>query len=84
MLAYELWETQSGNLMASFESEAEALRAIVARARRHGPASVDSIALVQVNDADEDGEMVTVASGEDLLVRAEQAPSSGPQQRRTA
>jgi hypothetical protein len=29
MLAFELWETQSGNLMASFDTEAEALRTMV-------------------------------------------------------
>lgn len=69
-LGYELWETQSGNLMASYESEAEALRAVADRARRHGSDSVESIALVQVDDADEDGEMVTLASGADLLARA--------------
>jgi hypothetical protein len=71
MNAYELWETESGNLMASYASERQALSAVAARARDHGPESVNSIALVQVDDADEDGEMVTLATGSDLLVRAD-------------
>ena len=84
MLAYELWETESGNLMASFDTEVEALRAIGDRARQHGRMSISSIALVQVDDTDEDGEMVTIASGDELLTRAGQAASSTKQARRTA
>jgi hypothetical protein len=77
VLGYELWETQSGNLMASYERESEALRAVADRARRHGPESITSIALVQIDEADEDGEMVTLATGADLLARAATRESPG-------
>lgn len=70
MLGYELWETQSGNLMASYENEVEALCAIANHVRQHGADSINSIALVQIDDADEDGELVTLATGADLLARA--------------
>lgn len=73
MLAYELWETESGNLMASYDSEGEALRAISDRAHRHGPSSVLSIALVQVDEANDQDEMTTLAEGAALLARAERA-----------
>ena len=72
MWAYELIEGQTGNLMASFETEAEALRVISERVRQHGPESVTSIALVRVDTQDEDGAMETVASGADLVARAPQ------------
>ena len=70
-MTYELWETESGNLMASFNSEAEALCAVANRARRHGQDSVSSIALIQVDDEDLNNEMTTLATGADLLIRAE-------------
>lgn len=78
MWAYELWETTTGNLMASFDSEAEALHAARERARRHGPQSVDTVALMRVDDEDEDGEMVLLASGASLLKSHEDASISSP------
>lgn len=77
MQAYELLETETGNLMSSHDSEAQALHAVAERARRFGPGSVTSVALVRVDDEDEDGEMVLVAAGADLLARAvASAPST--------
>jgi hypothetical protein len=70
MLAYELWETDSGNLMAAFDTQAEALAAVSKRAKQHGPESVATLTLVSVDDADEDGDIVTLASGSELLARA--------------
>ena len=72
MWAYELIEAQTGNLMASFETQAEALRAISERIHQHGPESVASIALVRVDTEDEDGAMETVAYGADLVPMAPQ------------
>ncbi len=69
MLIYEVWETESGNLMASFASEADALAAVAARVREHGPASVATLALASVDDEDDDAEMTRVAAGDELLVR---------------
>jgi hypothetical protein len=85
MMTYELWETQSGNVMASFQNEGQALAAVVDRARRHGPESVESIALVRIGeivkdpDGEEDADMEMLGSGVDLLVRAETpAPDGAP------
>jgi hypothetical protein len=77
MTTYELWETQSNNVLASFESEGLALAAAVNRAREHGAKSVESLTLVRVgdivvdDDGEEDADMVMVAEGADLLVRAQ-------------
>jgi hypothetical protein len=77
MTTYELWETQSGNVMASFESEVQAFAAVVNRARLHGAKSVESVALVRIGDivvggdGEEDADMVMVAEGADLLARAQ-------------
>jgi hypothetical protein len=35
-VAYELWETRSGNLMDTFDSEDEALSVLAQAIRRHG------------------------------------------------
>lgn len=43
---YELWETRSGNLMDSFETQDEALAIVMDAIRRYGTAYVDSIMLV--------------------------------------
>ncbi len=72
MIGYELWETRSGNLMESFDSEAEALAAVVERVRQFGEASVASIALLSVDTEDEDGHMTSMAAGADLVARARQ------------
>ena len=55
MMAYELWETESGNLMASFDTQAEALTAVAQRAESYGPDSVATLTLVSVDDADDEG-----------------------------
>lgn len=52
------------------QSEAQALVAIENRAYKHGPDSVTPISLVQVDDTDEDGVMVTLTTGAELLARA--------------
>jgi hypothetical protein len=70
MKVFELWEGVSGNLMAAFDTEAEALAAVKRRADRHGPGSVESLSLVASDDEDEDADIVDIASGLDLLRRA--------------
>ena len=73
MIAYELWEVRSGNLMESFEDEAGALAAVAERAREFGEASVASLALLSVDTEDEDGRHdVLLAAGAELLARARQ------------
>jgi hypothetical protein len=76
MMTYELWESESGNTLAAFEGEAQAFAAVVARARHHGPGSIDSLALVRVGQitvdeaGEEDAEMEMLVAGAELLARA--------------
>jgi len=70
MIAYELWETQTGNLMASYDDEHQALRAAAACAQRHGSESLESVALIRVDGDDEDGAVEEIAAGRDLFDRA--------------
>ena len=72
MWAYELIEGRTGNLMAWYATEAEALRVIAEQVRRHGPESIATVALMRVDTDDEDGAMVHVASGADLVKMAPQ------------
>lgn len=44
--AYELWETRSGNLMDSFETQDEALLAVAEAVMRYGASYVDSMMLM--------------------------------------
>ena len=69
MWIYELWETESRNLMASFDSEAAALDAVASFVREHGPAAVATVALARLDDEDEDCEMTRIAAGDELLAR---------------
>ncbi len=70
MIGYELWETTTGNLIASYDDEAGALRAVAESVHRYGPAVMDSVALVRVDEDDEDGGVEEVATGAALLARA--------------
>jgi hypothetical protein len=73
MIAYELWETESGNLMASFPTKAEALAVVADRVSKHGPSSVESITLLAVDDSDQEHEFVTLAEGPELVKLIENA-----------
>ena len=67
---YELIDVDSGNLIGTYDSEAEAL-AIVRRAvRENGTAYADSLALGR---SDEEGEGELIAEGAELLERSARA-----------
>ena len=66
-MAFELWETDSRNLAAVYDSEAEALAAIRDAIDRHGKRYAESCALVH---EDKRGNAKTVAMGADLIARA--------------
>ena len=70
MVGYELWETQSGNLMGAFGSEAEALAAVARTAAKYGEAAVETVALFRADD--ESDEVDCIAAGAELLARAMQ------------
>ena len=70
MIGYELWETQSGNLMEAFDSEAEALAAVARTAGKHGEAATETFALFRADDESDDVDCI--AAGAELLARARQ------------
>lgn len=66
LMAYEVWEMQSGNLVASFSLEEDALALVRDAVKAHGPEYARSLALVR---EDESGETTTLATADQLLER---------------
>jgi len=66
-MAFELWETESRNMAAVYDTEAEALAGIREAVDLHGKQYVESFALVY---EDKRGSAKTVAMGSDLIARA--------------
>ena len=64
---YELWDTESRNLLDDFDTESEALEAVRELVALNGPACTDAMALTRVHA---DGRMTTLAMGADLATRA--------------
>ncbi len=73
MTVFELWDTESANLVGTYETEVDALldvrRAIIANGLAYG----DGLALMLDDDGDE---IQTIAIGSELAIRA-QAASTG-------
>ena len=65
---YELWDTESRNLLDDFDTEAEALEAVRELTALNGSACTNALALTRV---DSDGRMTTMAMGAALATRAE-------------
>jgi hypothetical protein len=65
---YELWDTESRNLLDDFDTEAEALEAVRALIALNGLHCTQALALTRVWS---DGRMSTVATGDALAVLAE-------------
>lgn len=53
-MVYELWETESGNLMGSYLTQQEALSVVREAIALHGQAYVESIALVAESEPEEE------------------------------
>lgn len=66
-MIYEVWNTRSRNLVASFDGEAPALAFVRDALRDHGPEYVARLALA---GEDRFGRSETVAIGDDLAGRA--------------
>ncbi len=64
---YELIDVESGNLIGTYDSEAEALAVVRHAARENGPAYVNSLALGR-SGAEGEGELI--AEGAELLERS--------------
>ena len=70
---FELWEMGSGNLMASFATKLDALRAVADAAQRFGDSYVDSLSLSSVKPS---GAVQELAEGREFLSLAQQAEAS--------
>ena len=81
-MTYEIWETTSNNLLADFDSQAEALALVRRSVDAHGPAAVCSWTLLFEDD---DETVHPVAAGEDLVRLAADfdAPAHQSTQRKT-
>jgi hypothetical protein len=67
LMAYEIWEMRTGNLVASFGREAAALELVRDAVREHGEKYGLNLALVR---EDSDGTSTAVATGSQLIERA--------------
>jgi hypothetical protein len=65
-MAYEIWEMQTGNLVASFGTEEDALALVRDALAAHGEAYARNLALVR---EDEHGQTSTVATSDQLIER---------------
>jgi hypothetical protein len=63
VLGYELWSTESRNLLDDFDTEAEALETIRQLIELNGPDCTDGLALTRVEVG---GRMTTLAMGDAL------------------
>ena len=72
---YELWDTESRNMLDDFDTEAEALAMIGALLAINEPGSAEALMLIRINRPDCGA---VVASGEELAVRARAAFERGP------
>lgn len=73
MAGFELWDAESNNLMADFDTEVEALAAVRKAIHAQGLSRVDSITLVRVGRR---GGITRVAAGAALAARALSAAES--------
>ena len=67
-MGYELWETQTGNLVASFSHERDALTLVRDAMRQHGQDYAMTLALLREDEA---GHITAVAQAGDLIERAQ-------------
>jgi len=67
MWAYELWDTETGNLISSFGDENGALGSAARIVRDYGPTGLATVALVRFDADEEDGEITRLAAGDELL-----------------
>ena len=67
MATYELWETQTSNLVGSWASEAEALTVVNDALVRHGADALTTLSLLH---EDSQGNTTVIAEGPSLIERA--------------
>ena len=69
VMAYELWDRESANIVGEFDSEDDALTFVRCMVEAHGPTVVLPWALALEDDA---GDTHSIAIGEELLSRAQE------------
>ena len=72
-MIYELWSGASANLLAGFDTEAEALQAIADTIAEHGRAAAEGLGLLAVDETksdDDESAVILLAEGETLIARA--------------
>jgi hypothetical protein len=67
MATFELWNAESGNLLGTFPTEAQALAAVHEAVRRNGESYGTALALGRESSR---GKSKIVASGRELVLRA--------------
>jgi hypothetical protein len=72
-MTYELWDTESGNLVQAYGSEAEALALVRAALDAYGSTYAADLALLVDSGR---GDVKTLAAGEELAARARAATAS--------
>lgn len=70
-MVYELWDMETNNLMASYDDEQRALKAVYDALLRGGERAVDGVALIQEDSL---GNSSFIASGGALAERARAMP----------
>ena len=73
-MSYELWDTETGNLVEAFEDESSALRAARELIALNADVYPDMLALLAVGER---GELETVAAGDALGVLAASMADGG-------
>lgn len=66
-MTFELWDTESGNLLSVYATEAEALNFVRRVLAIHGPGAVAEWELFRMRD---DGDPTSIAVGHELTTRA--------------
>lgn len=67
-MAYELWDTESGNLLGAYTTEATALAVVRQAINEHGSAYVATLALAYESPS---GATTTIAEGTALIHHAQ-------------
>ena len=75
-MAYDLWDVESGNIVNTFETEAEALAVVRTLLDLNGPAYVQALSLG--HEDDDDGTMRIIAEGDDLAELLASPPRTPP------
>lgn len=72
---YELWDTETGNQVGDYDTEAEALGVVFDSVNRRGPSIIESLALglEHGGEGGDDEAVPPILSGAPLLARAQDA-----------